>query len=79
MKTTIWQKVSVGKDRAIDELADMVNQVHGFFNLDQKERKRVMLIGRLLSMPTNSHNTLNALNTAGFINNEEYQFFGLEE
>jgi hypothetical protein len=68
---TTEQKVQVAKDRAADELIDLVGD--GYWNRTNEEKLRIQEIGRLLSLVDNSEETLTALDS--YINGEEELFF----
>lgn len=68
---TIEQKVQVAKDRAADELQCIVGD--GYWNRTEEEKQQIREIGKLLSLPDNSVETLDALSS--YINGEEESFF----
>lgn len=74
----VKRTIEVGKDRAIDELWDIVNTAHGYFNLDEAARKRVKEIAAALTLPDDCMYVVTALDALGFINGEEHIFFEKE-
>ena len=65
------QKIQVAKDRAIDELSDLVGD--GYWNRSRQEKQYIREIGKLISLPDDSEETLTALDS--YINGEEELFF----
>lgn len=68
---TIEQKVQVAKDRASDELSELVGD--GYWNRTREEKCDIRKIAALIALPDNSAKTLAALNS--YINGDEEQFF----
>ncbi len=73
---TTEQKVQVAKDRVIDEFSSLITNsliVDCYKNLTHADKQAVRELGRLLSLPDNSEETLMALDS--YINDEEELFF----
>ena len=68
---TTKQRVQVAKDRAIDELHEMVGG--GYWNLTDEERQQIIGLAGLISLPDDSEETLKAL--FQYVNDEEELFF----
>lgn len=68
---TTEQKVQVAKDRAADELTDLIGD--GYWNRTADEKRTIRGIAKLLALPDNSKKTLAALHS--YINGEEEMFF----
>ncbi len=75
MKLTNKQIIDVGKDRAIDELIDIVNTNHGFLNLNESQRERIKTIGKLISLPKTLVGSIKLLKENGFISGDEHIFY----
>jgi hypothetical protein len=73
MAITVGQKVQVAKDRAADELNDLISTAHGYWNLDQQGKRQVKHIAKLISLPDDSPETLRLMDS--YINGEEEMFF----
>jgi len=74
---TTKQIIQVAKDRALDSLIDIVLNSKGYWNLNNKDRKLVRETARLISLPDNSKETLQELES--YINGEEELFFRPQE
>lgn len=79
MSITLEQKVMVGKDRLIDDLADMINSNEGYWNLNKAEKATVKRLATILMLEDNSEITLEMLNESGYINGEEEIFWNRGE
>ena len=73
MTITDEQKVQVAKDRAADELADLV--ADGYWNCDDESKARAGRIGSLLAAPDADPATLRLADELCFLNGEESLFF----
>ena len=73
MTITDEQKVQVAKDRAADELAELVGD--GYWHCDDEDKARVGRIGSLLAAPDAEPATLRLADELGFLNGEESIFF----
>ena len=71
MALTTEQIVQVAKDRAVTELTDLVGE--GYWHLTEEDKQIVKEIGKLLSLPDNSKETLILLDS--YINGEEEMYF----
>ncbi len=74
-KITVAQVIMVAKDRAVDDLRDLVGA--GYWRLDAKGKRSARKMARLISMPDNDKNTLSALKRGGYVNGEEGAFYDL--
>jgi len=74
-KLTIRQKVLVAKDRAGDELATLLNDANGYWNLKPEDKKAVERIARFLGMPDSRQTTLDEAEKLCLLNGEEYLFW----
>ena len=70
---TTEQKVQVAKDRALDELMELFDSAHGYWNLTKVVKNEIREVCRLVSLPDNSQETLKALDS--YVNGEEDLFF----
>jgi len=75
MELTIAQQVLVAKDRAMDELTEINNDAHGFWNLDPERMTRAMQIGLFIGLDNDQQSTLDMADKLGFINGEEDMFW----
>lgn len=72
---TTTQRVQVAKDRAVDELTDIINSKGGYFHLDHKDISSIEKISLFLLMPDCNLTTLSHARMLGYINDEEELFF----
>lgn len=68
-------QVQVGKDRALDDLADLIHSKNGYFNFTESDKIIMTNIARLLLLEDNLDSTLSCARDLGYINNEEELFF----
>lgn len=69
------EQVMVAKDRAIDELTDLIRTARGYWNLTPDEMRRVQEVGSFLAMPDEHEVAWVAADALGFLNGEEEMFF----
>jgi len=69
---TIKQRIQVAKDRALDELRDLIDG-NNYLSLSDIEKGMVRHIARLISLPDDSQTTLKEMKS--YINNEEELFY----
>ena len=67
------QRVQVAKDRAADELAELVGM--GYWHCDEDDKARVMQIGSLLAAADAEPETFRLAEELGFLNGKEDIFF----
>lgn len=75
MNLSTKQKVMVGKDRAIDELYDIIRINSGYWDLSPERSARIKTIANLLTMDDDSEDALKEADRLGFINGEEELFY----
>ncbi len=72
---TTKQRVLVAKDRALDDLSDLVRSNHGYLHFDDENKRLVNRIATLLCMVNSDPATLVFAKHIGYINGEEEVFF----
>jgi hypothetical protein len=77
MKLTVAQKIMVAKDRAVDDLRDLVNA--GYWNLSDNDKRIARKIATMIASPDDDKKTLAALKRGGYVSGNEGMFYDLDK